>query len=201
MITRNTWILLGILVVLVGVAVLVPKYLASQPQPTPTAAAPAAKPVFPTGDVSSFSIKSADGKSVAVKSLGNNQWSVTEPTGLEYDATTVQSAAGFFKSAMIQTALETQPAADAMGLASPAVTVTIQMADGSQKVMNVGKATPTGEGYYVQVDTQPAVTVSKSEVESLTGLLTAGKPPVTPTAVLSGTPGLELTPAANPTAQ
>jgi hypothetical protein len=201
MITRNTWILLGLLVVLVGVAVLVPKYLASQPQPTPTAAAPTAQPVFPTADVSSFSIKSADGKTVAVKSLGNNQWSVTEPTGLTYDATTVQSAASFFKSAKIQTALETQPAADAMGLASPAVTVTIQMADGSQKVMKVGKATPTGEGYYVQIDTQPAYTISKGDVDSLTGLLTAGIPPVTPTAVLSGTPGLEQTPAANPTAQ
>ncbi len=201
MITRNTWILLAVLVVLVGVALLVPKYLASQPQPTPTAAAPAAQPVFPTGDVSSFSIKSADGKSVAVKSLGNNQWSVTEPTDLTYDATTVQSAASFFKSAMVQTALETQPAADAMGLASPAATITIQLADGSQKVLKVGKETPTGEGYYVQIDTQPAVTVSKSEVESLTGLLTAGKAPVTPTAVFSGTPGMEQTPAASPTTQ
>jgi len=201
MITRNTWILLGILVVLVGVAVFVPKYLASQPQPTPTAAAPTAQPVFTTGDVASFTVKAADGKSVAVKSQGNGKWSVTEPTDLTYDETTVQSAASFFTTAKVQTALETQRAADAIGLTTPTATVTIQMTDGSQKVMKVGKATPTSEGYYVQIDTQPAFTVAKTEVESLTALLTAGTPPVTPTSVLSGTPGMELTPAASPTVQ
>jgi hypothetical protein len=204
MITRNTWILLGLLIVLVGVALFIPWYQGKQPKPTSTAAAGAvAQPVFPSGDIVQFTLKSSDGKSVEVKSAGNNQWTAADAQKLSYDPTTVQSAALFFKSAMVQTELTTQPPAEAMGLNAPLDMITLQMADGSQKVMKIGKSTPTGDGFYAQIDSNPAFTISKSDLQPLLTLLTAGVPPVTPSAAAQGTsspfsvqtPG----PAASPT--
>jgi hypothetical protein len=197
MITRNTWILLGVLIVLVGAAFFIPWYQGKQPTPTPTAVGPAAQPVFPTGDIAQFTLQSSDGKSVEVKSTGNNQWTATDPQKLTYDPATVQSAALFFKTAMVQTELTTQPPAEAMGLNSPLDTVNIVMVDGAQKLMKIGKVTPTGDGFYVQIDNNPAFTMSKNDAQALLSLLTAGVPPVTPSAAAqnSGTPSSAATPA------
>jgi hypothetical protein len=208
MVRRNTWILLGLLVVLVGVAFFIPWYQGKQPKPTPTISAVAAQPVIPSGTVAQFTVQSIGGKKVVVKSAGNNSWTVIDPTNLTYDPNTVGTAAAFFKTAMVQTALPTQPPADAMGINAPTSVITMVMTDGSQKVMRVGKATPTGDGYYVQIDTAPAFTVSSTDLTGLLSLLTAGIPPTTPSAAAppSGTQGVpnslstQLPPAASPTA-
>jgi hypothetical protein len=205
--SRNTWILLGILVVLVGVAFFIPYYQGKQPKPTPTASAAVAQPVVAGGQVAQFTLQAKDGNKVVVKSVANNGWTVVDPANLTYDPTAVQTAAQFFKTAMVQTALPTQPPADAMGISSPTVSVILLMADGSQKTMKVGSPTPTGDGYYVQVDAAPAFTVSATDLSSLLALLTAGKPPVTPSvpSPQNGTPGApgnsstQLPPIASPT--
>lgn len=198
MISRNTLILLGVLVVLVGVVFFIPWYQGRNPNPSPTPSTPLPKQVFPTGQISQLTMNSKDGKTVILKASGNNQYTVTQPSNLVYDSSTVQTAVSFFQTAVVQTELPTQPPADVMGISAPADTITAKMADGSQHVLKIGSATPTGEGYYVQVDSNPAFTVAKSDVDNLLALFTAGKPPATPTAAGTGT-AVPVSPTAAPT--
>ena len=87
------------------------------------------------------------------------------------------------------------------GLESPAITATIELADGVTHTLRLGDMNPTQSGYYVQVDDQQPVflipTYTGSQLERF-----LSEPPVqpTPTATIAATPTISatLTPTASP---
>jgi hypothetical protein len=66
-------------------------------------------------------------------------------------------------------------------LADPGQKVTLRSADGRETVILVGGLTPTSSGYYIKVDAQAPVAVSKYAIEAVFQLFDEAKPEPTPT--------------------
>ncbi len=194
MIRRPTWILVLVFAGLAALVWLVPLWQERNPQPTPTAMV-TPSPVFEAGTITWMTLQDSAGKVVVVeKTAGDNQWTVKQPADQVFEPTQIESAMTALEGATIQTALAQQPPLEAMGLDKPAYTITLMLKDGAERIIKVGSATPTGSGYYTQVGSQPAFVMSKSSLDPVLQLFTAGKPPETPASGtpqpgLSGTPG------------
>ncbi len=76
-----------------------------------------------------------------------------------------------------------------MVLDVPTQALTLQAKDGHSVLVQIGSTTPTQSGYYVRVDTNQAVTVYKSTIDTILQLLQeATQPTPTPTAAVADTP-------------
>jgi uncharacterized protein DUF4340 len=198
MIRRNTWILLAAFALLLVAAVYLQRsggLSTGEEDVTPTVEQQQLLDVD-AAEISSFQIKDAQGKEVSLMRDAQGAWALTEPPADKTDSAKVDSAVVSLASLEVLNTLETGPALDVVGLTKPNYTLQIGMADGSQHVIEVGEATPTGTGYYARMDGGTPVVVSKSAIDSAAELLTT--PPViateTPTAGPS-TPGVTGTPA------
>lgn len=201
MIRRPTWILVLVFAGLAALVWLVPLWQERNPKPTPTAQV-TPSPVFEAGTITWMTLQDSTGKAIVVeKTAGNSPWTVKQPADQVFEPTQVQSAMTGLEGASIQTSLTQQPPQGAMGLDKPAYTITLMLKDGAERIIKVGNATPTGSGYYTQIGSEPAFVMSKSSLDPVLQLLTAGKPletPVsgTPQTGLPGTPGVGNTPPA-----
>jgi len=63
-------------------------------------------------------------------------------------------------------------APDAVGLDDPEYTITLQFTSGVERIVKIGVLTPTESGYYIPGENGDILIVSRSSVDSLTGLLT-----------------------------
>ncbi len=195
MIRRNTWVLLGIFIVALGLVWAIPWWQSTHPQPTPTPGS-ASQPLFgsPAPQISEVTISAADGKELTLKSSGNDQWTaISKPGTPEVSADKIGSAVSDFQGILISAQLTTPPPMDVIGLSTPSNTITVKFVDGAIKVIKVGSVTPTSSGYYIQVDDDHPVVVGKYTLDSLLALLTPAPsgtetPTVSATATISGTP-------------
>jgi len=68
-----------------------------------------------------------------------------------------------------------------LNLSTPGQSITLKTAEGKQTTILVGGMTPTQSGYYVKVDNQAPVAVSKYAVEAVLTLFDEALPAPTPT--------------------
>ena len=112
-------------------------------------------------------------------------WKLLFPAGQETDVGAAESAVTQLLALPVISTLAEGPTLQDAGLATPTYRLSIDLDDGSQVVMNVGKATPTGSGYYVLVSGQGLSIVSKYSLDPFLKLVES--PPIKPTP----TPGAE----------
>lgn len=200
MVKRNTWILLGFFAALLIVVWAIPRWQAKNPAPTPTSI-PSLSSLFGTsnGTIKEMKIAGSDGEGINIVSTGNGQWSATaqpDPKNLAVDQ--LQQAITTMQGLSITTILATPPPMDAIGLTNPSYTLTIMMDKGPQHVVKVGSVTPTGSGYYIQMDSNSPTVVDKSSLDGVLNLLSA--PGVaTQTPGTGGTTSPAGTPSLSPT--
>jgi hypothetical protein len=193
MVKRNTWILLGFFAVLLAAVWAIPRWQSAHDQPSATPSTGSTNLLGSNlGTIKEMKIAGADGNVVVIVPAGNNTWSATaQPDPKVLDANQLQQAVTTIQGLTITTFLPTPPPLDAIGLTNPSHTITIIMDRGPQREIKVGSVTPTGGGYYVQVDDNSPSVVEKSNLDAVLNLLTA---PV----VSTGTPSAEGTPVPNP---
>lgn len=198
MIRRNTWILLAVFAVLLIAAVYLQRSggLTAGEVATPTVEQQQLLLDVGADEISGFQIEDAQGKVVAVKRDAQGAWALTEPQAQNTDSVKVDSVVTSLASLEVLNTLESGLALDVIGLTKPTYTLQIGLANGSQHVIEIGEATPTGTGYYARMDGGAPVVVSKFAVDSAAELLTT--PPIiateTPTAG-AGTPAVTESPA------
>jgi hypothetical protein len=182
MIRRNTWILLGIFVVVLAAAYYL-QYVRepAEPEATP-AAASASEPLFASVEstaVASLHIQNADGKSVQIVRTAEGQWAFAEDTGEQLDSAQAESAV--ISVVGMTTMLSLNPADDlgVYGLLQPAYEAELTLDGGQKHTLLVGDQVPTGDGYYVRVDGNQPQVVSSLTVENMIGFL--DNPPLLPT--------------------
>jgi hypothetical protein len=186
MIRRSTWIVLAIFVVLVGVYWFFQRQNENQAQSTtPT---PSSQPVFVSGfeTIQAVQLEDSTGKIVAIEKDSQGNWNLTKPEAGPADqdqSSTMVSQVSNLRSLAI---IGTPPPLDAVGLDTPAYTVTIKTVDGSQQVANIGTLTPTSSGYYVEAEGGPLMVVTKSAIEGLVAYLE--NPPFPPTPTVEPSP-------------
>ncbi len=194
---RTTLILLA---VLLGLAAYVyfgeVRRPAASPSGTPT---PAPLWSIALDQVLGLTVRSGEQETRLTRPAGG-EWALEEPSAEPADADRVTQILGrLLALAPEQTFGESDGSAADYGLDSPSLDVTMRLADGTVKVLHVGKANPMQTSYYAQVDGSPAVQlIPDTVVIGLQGLL--DEPPVrpTPTPTEAPTEAPEGTPVPTP---
>jgi hypothetical protein len=188
MIRRNTWIVLAIFVVLVGVYWLVQR----QPDDEAVTGNPTAVPqsVFITGSetIQAVRLEDSSGRIVQIEIDNQGNWSLSEPETVAADqqrATTLVTQVSNLRSLAV---IETPPAPDVVGLATPAYLLTITTSNGGRQVAKIGSLTPTSSGYYVEPGGGPLMVIAKGSIDGLVSNL--DDPPIAPTPTVEQTPEL-----------
>ncbi len=189
MIKRNTWILLGIFVIVLAFAF----YYQNSPKKTVISATPTSgtTELFKSVDeksISTLRIEDANGKVVALGRDSTGVWVVTEPKGGPTDVTQAETAVSQLLA--LQSIASLDPTSDLgiFGLGKPSYMVTISMNGGQKYVLSIGDVTPTQNGYYVRLNQGAPDLVNKDSIDAMLGML--AKPPfvATPTSAASATP-------------
>ncbi len=204
MIKRNTWILLGVLAVVLVFAYFQPRLEAalapSQPTATPTSGGPVA--LFQSLDektISSLSVKDSAGKTVTIGRDSAGLWSVTEPASSQpTDPSLAEQAVSQVVSLTGETVLNPQTDLSVYGLVNPSGIIAISLSGGQKDPLLVGDATAFGDGYYAQLNNGPVQVISKSSLDPV--LTLSNHPPVQATATpeVTVTPAGTNTPTVNP---
>lgn len=181
MIRRNTWIVLGVFVV-----VLVVFWYLQGPgegllaEPTPTVRPQQSVLNLATTDIQAVQVEDTTGEIVRLQRGADGQWGLVGPAG-DTDQNRAELLVFEIASLPALTVLEEPPADDATGLDQPQYRVTIQLANGEPVELEVGSLTALGNGYYLRSSQNVGTVfvVSKSTMDYVLELLT--DPPLLPT--------------------
>jgi hypothetical protein len=191
MIKRNTWILLGIFVIVLAFAIYYQnstKNASSNATPTPGTTA-----IFNNVDeksINTLRIEDTSGKAVALGRDASGVWVVTEPKGGPTDVTQAETAVTQILALQSISSLDPISDLGIFGLSKPSYTVTITMNGGQKYVLLIGDVTPTKNGYYVRLNQEAPDIVNKDSVDAMLKMLSNPPFKATPTSASSGTPTL-----------
>jgi hypothetical protein len=209
MLRRSTLIVLGIFALLILGIFAWQRYGQTEEPVEATATVEITAMVFDLGiqTISSYSISGEDGTAIVFeRDQGNNAWFVKDQPAELADVAQIEAGASTLNFLTVSAQLTTRPPLEAMGLDQPTYLVTLFLNDGKEVLLNVGDETPTGTGYYVQVDNNPAVVVSKAELDTVINLLktpplaSTYTPTITTTMIATSTPRPTLTVTITPEA-
>jgi hypothetical protein len=199
MVRRSTWILLVVFAILVGFAWFFQRYQANKADNAATAT-PTTSPInlydLTNTKVDNINITDNAGDKIDLyRDLGSSNWAIAGIPVDQADGFKIESISTQLVSLQIQETLTQTPPLDAIGLVSPAYTITMTTSDGTQLITYVGTQTAIGSGYYVRVGSGPVDIVDKVVMDDILNMLK--NPPLLPTA----TPEVTSTETASPTEQ
>jgi hypothetical protein len=187
MIRRSTWILLGVFIAVLAVALYVQNANNDDTQEEAIITLGVdqfeAQPSLfdlPEGEVLvGLRVEAADGEMVE---LGwedeTNDWTLLQPASVEIDIEAVEFAIEQLDSILIETEMDPGIAPEALGLDTPAYQVILTFADGETQVVQIGNLTITEGSYYVQVDERSPQVASRYGLDQLIDWL--ANPPIPP---------------------
>lgn len=196
MIKRSTLILVVVfLLALSGYLLLNRQQEQAAAQITPTAST---QPLFALGEneITSLQVRDAGGQEVRLEKIAG-AWVLTNPEAEATDNDKANSLASQVASLTARSFLEAAPEASATGLETPAFTIEVKLADGSELSAEVGVETPTKSGYYVRLNDGRVAVVNTFSVDSITDVL--NNPPIYVTPTVGITPlSPEMLPTSGP---
>ncbi len=197
MVRRSTWIVLGLFVVLVGFAILFQRYQAKNTGNTATET-PTVAPIllYNLGNSQLDDIKIADktGKYVDLyHDPTTTQWAVEGVPVDQADSSKIETISSQLLGLQVKETMADTLSLDAVGLDTPAYTITLTSSAGSQYVTYVGMQTAIGTGYYVRDNNGKVMIVDKTSLDNILNVLNT--PPLIPTP----TPEVTSTAAISPT--
>jgi hypothetical protein len=180
MIRKPTLFLLAFLVILLGVT----WYLARPKKvDTTLVAIPTPGKLLPglaSENMTGLDFKYNNGLAVSLTQQ-NQTWSVNEPVVNNLTQGNIQEILTQLLDLSILIDLGTPPPVADLGLTTPSFTVTISSDKGY--VLKVGDTTPTGGGYYVQVNQDKPYIVSKTGLDRIAELFISAQNTPTPTPI------------------
>jgi len=197
MIRRNTWIILAVFVILVGVAWYLQRDGGSTEAQATSTPQPALLEGVEAGQIRELKIQDNQGQTVVLEQPSTGDWKLVEPQAEATDVAKVQSAVDQLLTLDVIDQIATPPPAEATGLGQPAYTISLQLDGGRQIVVNVGSTTPIENGYYVQIDQGQVYVVQQFGVDGVVGLL--DEPPIQPTPTPTTQPAATSEPGSDAT--
>lgn len=198
MVRRSTWILLGILVILLAVFWAVQRTGNGPDEEIDLTPQPTAISLFESGAGQAAKVTlTGEGGRVVYEYAPDGAWSLIEPNEQLVDPASASLAVDQFFSVRVLNELDSPPPLEAIGLQPPLFTITIEMRDGSQQKMHIGAVAPTGGSYYLQNQDGQILVVSKYALDVFLDLLrdpqymrpTSTLPPnITPLATVTPSP-------------
>ncbi len=210
MMRRSTWIVLGIFILLVAFVLIFQRYQANQPDNTATATPTTpATYLYNLGNVLISHIKIADksGKYVDMyKDPMTGKWAIEGVPPEAADSSQIEALSSQLLGVQVLDTLTQTLSMAAVGLDTPAYTITLTTSAGTQDISYIGMQTAIGTGYYVRDGTGPVMIVDKTTIDSILAMLTTppmlptATPGVSPSPVTLLTPGVSPSPMTSPTA-
>jgi hypothetical protein len=152
MIRKSTWIVVLIFAVLLAAVLLWQRsqdQKAAQATPTALEAAERQYLFDLAGEVSSLRVERVGEKSIELQRDGSGQWTLAGSPDTAIDTAAMDGIVGQIAALPLVSTLQNIPELQDLGLDPPSYRILVVMQDGSQSVASVGKATPTGSGFYV----------------------------------------------------
>ncbi len=178
MIKRGTWVLVAVFGVLLAI------YLISQAR-TETPASELTPTVGLTyllnlaeDQVEALEIRGPEGASISIQRAVDGGWSISDAVADQVDQGTITSAIRQLTTLRLLSELDGVEDIEIYGLDTPQYTLSVREAEGSAVEIKVGDETPTGSGYYVQVNGQPPKVVNLVSLDFVLELLR--DPPILP---------------------
>jgi hypothetical protein len=198
MIRRNTWVLLGVFIIVAAGAFFFQRMQQKKAEAQPTAT-PAYTTLidFGTHKILRVSINDDTGRSIILTQDSQGNYTPSPEEYSHLNADTVSNAMVEIRGLNVLNSLETVPALNVIGLEKPHYTIHITLDDGAGYVLQIGDKTPTGTGYYVSVDGKSPVVVDGTGLSAIIDLLTPPTPTPSPT---GGTPSPTTSSATGTTA-
>lgn len=98
-------------------------------------------------------------------------WVVEIPADCRLESDVIANALSQLNNLKVLVAMEAPPALVDVGLLNPTYRLTLTLDDGTLFRLAIGSVVPTGTGYYVQVNNDPVVVVSKFFIDSIFDLV------------------------------
>jgi hypothetical protein len=192
MIRRTTWIILGVFVVLLGLAWYLQRGKpATAVQATPT---PGRQYMFDIqeSNIKKLEIANNQGQRVILGRDSKGVWSLEEPQADATDVAQAESAVTQLVTLSVVSTMAATPQPDASGLNSPTDVITLTMNSGPLQIAYIGKTTPIQNGYYAQLGKDgPVMVVNTDGLDSFLRILES--PPILGTATPTGQPAITAT--------
>jgi len=179
MIRKPTLILLAILALLVGLTFYLQKSPAAQVDSDSATVTPSQTPRpsvlegWQSTSIVFIQLSSSDGSGfdLVPSDKAEDEWILGPEDGGPVSLGTIERIRSEIVSLKVVAGLEDNYTLAAFGLEEPDRVITIRSSDGKQAAIRIGSQTPTGSGYYLQVNDQAPVIVSKASLDSLFELL------------------------------
>ncbi|MFH2102703.1 MAG: DUF4340 domain-containing protein [Chloroflexota bacterium] len=169
MIKRQTWLLLILLVVVIGIFFILRGRPTTSTEPTPTALGYNFL-VTENSFLASLRMYDPEYHFLLLERGEDAIWTVTLPHPGDADQALAEAAATQALSIRIVTMLETAPSLDTLGLNPPAFTIILTFVNGREYTIEIGSLTPTSSGYYARRSDGQIFVISTS-IDALLGLL------------------------------
>jgi hypothetical protein len=183
MVRRPTWIVLGLFVLLVGFAWLFQRYQTNKDNNAATAT-PTIAPVklydLAYSQVNEINIAASRGEKIDLyRDPASANWAITNIPVDQADSSQIESIGKQLLSLQVQETMTQSLPLASIGLVTPAYTITLTTADGTQLVTYIGSQNAVGDSYYARVDSGQVVLVSNTVMDDVLNLLK--NPPLLPT--------------------
>lgn len=144
-------------------------------QITPT---PGAEFLFDQKDenITMLSINGSAGDSITLKIDDEGRWIFTTPAEKQVDENSLASSLSQFKNSRIVTKMDPAPDEKDIGLENPAYILEVSFEGGDQFYLKIGNQTPTGSGYYTNLNNKILLVVDKFGIEAAIRMI--DNPPV-----------------------
>jgi hypothetical protein len=198
MMRRSTWIVLGVAVVLLAATLFWQRTrsnLETSTEATPASNEPKLEFGFAGAQVIEIVIQDSEGATVVLDRNADGFWELEQPEAEMTNSQTVENALSQLLAVNTVSRISSQTALSDLGLDPPAYRLLLRLDDGSEMVINVGKVTPTGSGYYVLTSSEDRAlyVVGKYNLEMILNLIQI--PPImTPTPTSESPPQATATP-------
>ena len=187
MVKRQTWVLLVVFAVLIGLAFVWTRYQNDRKKTHPSTTPTPEQYLYTMDSAAIASLKITDnvsGKTVMVARDVTGQWALVEPKAEYTDVANVEAAVTQLASLRVLTALDSTDNLAEYGLDKPAYTITVIINGGQQFIAQVGSTTVTSSGYYVLIPGGVPQIVAKYGLDAVLKLWLnppIATPPVAPT--------------------
>lgn len=183
MVRKQTWILLAVFAVLLAGAL----YLQKNPLPkpagevTPSATTAAALlQGWNASDITYMESKDSQGSSIVLSKDAQGNWTLGQDGKQKVEPGLGEEIAAQITEMRPVMALQANIGLEPIGLKTPARLLTIRNQQGKQTELRIGNTTPTGSGYYIQVDQGAPVVLDKTSVDGTLDLFKYALPTATP---------------------
>lgn len=171
MIRRSTWIVLAVFVLAAAALLFLQRSrgsvtFVSDPVTPSATSAPLLLAGWLPADIQAVEWR-GDGQTLTLTQTAGGEWTVGPSQSGPADAGKVEALRSSLASLRPISSVGSANPLDTLGLAAPAQVIVVRGAGGRQAQISIGGATPTGSGYYAQVDGGEPLVVSTFALEEI----------------------------------